>query len=661
VSEFQFGGQFVWHPTPELIAQSNLQRFIERHALGSYGELMRRSTTDITWFWDTVLHDLDIRLYRPYSQVLDLTEGKPWARWCVDGEMNIVHNTLDKYAGTEVDKRLAIRSEIEDGTTRMVTYKELREQVDDMAGALRGLGLGKGDAIGLFMPMIPEIVIAMLAIIKIGGIFLPLFSGFGAAAIVSRLNDADAKALITAAGTYRRGKFCPMKPIADDAAAQIPTLRHLIVLNQAGEWLVEDVNIKAGPPARFGSRFDAAPTERTSAEDPMMIIYTSGTTGRPKGAVHTHCGFPIKSAQDMWHGLDLHPDETLFWMTDMGWMMGPWEVFGTLLLGATMMLYDGAPDFPEPDRVWSLVHRHKVTVLGVSPTLIRALRRYGDEIVHRHDLSSLRKFASTGEPWNPDPWMWLFQNVGRGKLPIINYSGGTEISGGIVMGNVLTPMKPCAFSGPLPGMAADVVDENGKSVRGKVGELVIREPWIGMTRGFWKDRERYIESYWSRWPDTWVHGDWAAIDDDGLWYILGRSDDTIKIAGKRLGPAEVESILVAHPQVSEAAAVGVPDPIKGEVLVCFCVLKEGANGDVDLASALKNKVATELGKALAPKDVLFVADIPKTRNAKVMRRIVRAAYIGEKLGDTSALENPGSLEEITKSGRGLTDPTAVTS
>jgi acetyl-CoA synthetase len=661
VGEFQFGGQFVWHPTAELIAQSNLQRFIEKHALGSYGELMRRSTTEIAWFWDTVLRDLGIQFYKPYSRVVDLSEGKAWAKWCVDGEMNIIHNLLDKYAGTEVDKRLAIKSEIEDGTMRTVTYKELREQVEEMAGALRGLGLGKGDAIGVFMPMVSEIVVAMLAVIKIGGIFLPLFSGFGAAAIVSRLRDADAKALMTAAGTYRRGKFCPMKPIADDAAAQIPSVRHLVVLNQAGQWLVEDVNIKAGPSARFGGPFGDAPTERTSAEDPMMIIYTSGTTGRPKGAVHTHCGFPIKSAQDMWHGLDLHPDETLFWMTDMGWMMGPWEVFGTLLLGATMMLYDGAPDFPEPDRVWSLVDRHKVTALGVSPTLIRALRRYGDEIVHRHNLSSLRKFASTGEPWNPDPWMWLFQNVGREKLPIINYSGGTEISGGIVMGNVLTPMKPCAFSGPLPGMVADVVDENGKSVRGKVGELVIREPWIGMTRGFWKDRERYIESYWSRWPDTWVHGDWAAIDDDGLWYILGRSDDTIKIAGKRLGPAEVESILVAHPQVSEAAAVGVPDPIKGEVLVCFCVLKEGANGDVDLASALKNKVATELGKALAPKDVLFVADIPKTRNAKVMRRIVRAAYIGEKLGDTSALENPGSLEEITKSGRGLTDPTAVTS
>jgi acetyl-CoA synthetase len=650
VSEFQFGGQFVWHPTPELIAQSNLQRFIEKHALGSYEELMRRSTTDIAWFWDTVLHDLDIRFYKPYSHVVDLNGGKPWARWCVDGEMNIVHNMLDKYAGTEVDDRLAIKSEIEDGTTRTLTYKELREQVDRIAAALRGLGLGHGDAIGVFMPMVPEIVIAMLAIIKIGGIFLPLFSGFGAAAIVSRLKDADAKALFTADGTYRRGKFYAMKAVADEAASQIPTLKHLIVLHADGPRQAERLpyRIHSWRKLLHQTLNIEHQTSVTSAEDPMMIIYTSGTTGRPKGAVHTHCGFPIKSAQDMWHGLDLHPDETLFWMTDMGWMMGPWEVFGTLLLGATMMLYDGAPDFPEPDRVWSLVDRHKVTALGVSPTLIRALRRYGDEIVHRHDLSSLRKFASTGEPWNPDPWMWLFQNVGQRKLPIINYSGGTEISGGIVMGNVLTAMKPCAFSGPLPGMAADVVDENGKSVRGRVGELVIREPWIGMTSGFWRDPQRYIESYWSRWPDVWVHGDWAAVDDDGLWYILGRSDDTIKIAGKRLGPAEVESILVAHPQVSEAAAVGVPDPIKGEALVCFCVLKKGANGDVDLASALKNKVATELGKALAPKDVLFVADIPKTRNAKIMRRIVRAAYIGEKLGDTSALENPGSLEEIKR-------------
>ncbi|HZR06694.1 MAG TPA: AMP-binding protein [Candidatus Udaeobacter sp.] len=665
MSEFQFGGEFVWHPTPDLVAQSNLQRFIEKHELGSYDELMRRSTTDIAWFWDTVLGDLDVQFYKPYSRVADLSEGKPWARWCIDGEMNIVHNMLDKYAGTEVDNRIAIKSETEDGTTRTLTYKALRVQTNEMAAALRSLGLGEGDAIGVFMPMVPEIVIAMLAIIKIGGMFLPLFSGFGAAAIISRLNDAGAKALFTADGTYRRGNFCAMKPIADEAASQVPTLRHLIVLpSETTASKLDGVKPSSFQPARqqyethswrqlmdHSTADSQRPTARTSAEDPMMIIYTSGTTGRPKGAVHTHCGFPIKSAQDMWQGLDLHPDETLFWMTDMGWMMGPWEVFGTLLLGATMMLYDGAPDFPEPDRVWSLVDRHKVTALGVSPTLIRALRRYGDEIVHRHDLSSLRKFASTGEPWNPDPWTWLFQNVGRGKLPIINYSGGTEISGGIVMGNVLTPMKPCAFSGPLPGMAADVVNENGKSVRGQVGELVIREPWIGMTRGFWKDRQRYIETYWSRFPGVWVHGDWAAVDSDGLWYILGRSDDTIKVGGKRVGPAEVESILVAHPQVSEAAAIGVPDSIKGEALVCFCVLKKGANGDVALAAELKKDIGRDLGKALAPRDVLFVNDIPKTRNAKVMRRIVRAAYLGEKLGDTSALENPASLDEIKRAAR----------
>jgi acetyl-CoA synthetase len=651
VSEFQFGGEFVWHPTPELVAQSNLQRFIKKHGLGSYDELMRRSTTDIAWFWDAVLRDLDIQFYEPYSRVVDLSEGKPWARWCVGGEMNIVHNMLDKYAGTEVDDRLAIKSETEDGTARALTYKELRVQTNKMAAALRSLGLGKGDAVGVFMPMVPEIVIAMLAIIKIGGIFLPLFSGFGAAAIVSRLNDADAKALFTADGTYRRGKFCAMRQVAHEAASQVSTLKHLIVLGTAEDQQAERLPYKTHSWSgliNLSTPGSLQPTARTSAEDPMMIIYTSGTTGRPKGAVHTHCGFPVKSAQDMWHGLDLHPDETLFWMTDMGWMMGPWEVFGTLLLGATMMLYDGAPDFPGPDRVWSLVDRHKVTALGVSPTLIRALRRHGDEIVHQHNLSTLRKFASTGEPWNPDPWMWLFQNVGCGKLPVINYSGGTEISGGIVMGNVLTPMKPCAFSGPLPGMAADVVDENGKSVRGQVGELVIREPWIGMTRGFWKDRERYIDTYWSRFPDVWVHGDWAAVDSDGLWYILGRSDDTIKIGGKRVGPAEVESILVAHPQVSEAAAIGVPDSIKGEALVCFCVLKKGANGDLTLAGELKKNVGRDLGKALAPREVVFVADIPKTRNAKVMRRIVRAAYLGEKLGDTSALENPASLDEIKR-------------
>ena len=379
-----------------------------------------------------------------------------------------------------------------------------------------------------------------------------------------------------------------------------------------------------------------------------MIIYTSGTTGKPKGAVHTHCGFPVKGAQDMAFGTDVQVGDTLYWMTDMGWMMGPWQVFGVTLIGATMFLYDGAPDFPNPDRLWKMTATHGVTVLGVSPTLIRALIKFGDDIVRQHDLSKLRAFASTGEPWNPDPWMWLFKVVGNEKIPIINYSGGTEISGGIVMGNPITPLKPCAFSAPCPGIAADVFDENGKPIRNAVGELVIKAPWIGMTRGFWKDAERYKQTYWSRWENVWVHGDWAAIDNDGLWYILGRSDDTIKIAGKRVGPAEVESVLVNHPAVAEAAAIAVPDEVKGNEIVCFCVLKPKHEASDALRKELKDKVADEMGKPMKPKEIKFVKDLPKTRNAKVMRRIIRAAYLNQDLGDVSSLENPTAVEEIKK-------------
>jgi acetyl-CoA synthetase len=330
----------------------------------------------------------------------------------------------------------------------------------------------------------------------------------------------------------------------------------------------------------------------------------------------------------------------------MGWMMGPWQVLGTTLLGATMFLYDGAPDYPGPDRVWQMVSRHRITTLGVSPTFVRALIKHGDEPVKKHDLSSLRLFASTGETWNPDPWLWLFNVVGGGRLPIINYTGGTELSGGILMSNPLLPIKPCSFSAPCPGMAADVLDENGKPIRNAVGELVIKGPWIGMTRGFWKDPERYEQAYWSRWPNVWVHGDWAAIDEDGQWYVLGRSDDTIKIAGKRLGPAEVESILVAHPAVAEAAAIGVPDEIKGNEVICFCVLKPGQNPTDELRETLRDKVADELGKPLKPREIKFVHDLPKTRNAKVMRRVIRAAYLGQDPGDTSSLENPKAVDEI---------------
>ena len=653
--KFTFGGEIVWRPTPDTIERSRLTHFMRQHGIGSWDELMARSTSDVAWFTDAVLDYLDIRFRVPWSQVVDLSDGIEWPHWCVGGRMNIVDNCVDKWAADPATRdRPALVWEGEEGATQALTYGDLAAEVNRCANALRALGLGAGDAIGLFMPMTPEIVIALLAVAKIGGVILPLFSGYGAGAVATRLADAGAKALFTADGFFRRGAVVPLKPVADEAAAAVPSVEHLIVLRRAGN----EVDMR---PLRdhwwhevVAPQLPEAETADTAAEDLLMIIYTSGTTGRPKGAVHTHCGFPVKAAQDMAFGMDVHPEDTIYWMTDMGWMMGPWLVFGATLLGATFLIYDGAPDYPDVDRLWALAERHRLTQVGVSPTLIRALAPHGEEPVRRHDLSSIRIFGSTGEPWNPDPWLWLFNVVGEGRRPIVNYSGGTEISGGIVMGNPILPLKPTAFSAPCPGMAADVIDAAGNSVRNEVGELVIRAPWIGMTRGFWRDRQRYLDTYWSRRPGVWVHGDWAAVDEDGMWYILGRSDDTIKIAGKRLGPAEVESVLVAHPAVGEAAAIGVPDAMKGSALVCFCVLAPGVAPSDALAAELRALVAAELGKPLRPKTVIFVSDLPKTRNAKVMRRVIRSAWLGEDPGDTSSLVNPEIIRELREGPPGDT-------
>ena len=391
---------------------------------------------------------------------------------------------------------------------------------------------------------------------------------------------------------------------------------------------------------------DTLPAVETEANEPYMVIYTSGTTGRPKGAVHVHAGFPIKAAQDMAHCFDIQADDRVWWYTDLGWMMGPWLISGALLLGATVFLYDGAPDWPAPDRLWATAARQRITTLGLAPTGVRALMRADPDGPTRHDLSGLRALAASGEPWNPEPWWWYFRQVGGGRCPLINYSGGTEISGGIVAATTVEPQQPCAFAGPVPGMAADVVDEAGQPVRGRVGELVLRGPWVGMTNGFWRDRERYLETYWSRWPGVWAHGDWALIADDGSWYIHGRSDDTLKIAGKRIGPAEVESAAVTHPAVAEAAAIGVPDEIKGESVVVFAVPTREPAASAGTTVAVADTVAAQLGKPLRPAAVHFVTELPRTRSNKIMRRVIRATYLAEDPGDVSSLENPSALEAI---------------
>jgi len=646
-NSFPFGQEVVWEPDPDIVSASNLRKFMDRHNLSDLDALQERSTADVAWFWEAVLEDLDIEFYRDYEKIVDLSEGIQRPTWCVGGKMNIVHNLLDTWQGTPVEDRIALRWEGEDGSTRTLTYGELHRRVCRCANALRDLGLGKGDRIGLYMPMTPEIVIAFLAIVKIGGVLLPLFSGYGVGAIVTRLQGADAKALFTADGFARRGSPIEMKETADEAVEQCPSVEHVVVHRHLGR---DDTPMTDGRDHFWddvmAGHSTEARTARTDAEDVVMIIYTSGTTGPPKGTVHTHCGFPIKGAQDMYHPMDLKPGETMYWMSDMGWMMGPWLVFGTLTIGATMVLYDGAPDHPDPGRLWRMVDDHEVTHLGVSPTLIRALKTHGDAPVNASDRSSLRAIGSTGSPWDPESWRWCFETVLNGEKPILNYSGGTEISGGILCGNFLEPLKPAAFSGPVPGMDADVVDAEGTPVRGEVGELVLRKPWIGMTRGFWGEDDRYRDAYWNRFDDLWVHGDFAAIDADGLWYILGRSDDTINVAGKRLGPAEIEALLNAHEAVAESAAIGVPHDVKGSEIVAFAVLEPGRDESDDLREELLQGVVDEMGKPLKPREILFADALPKTRNAKVMRRVIRAAYLDEDLGDTSSLDDPSTIEAI---------------
>ncbi|MDQ3549894.1 MAG: acetate--CoA ligase [Chloroflexota bacterium] len=636
----------VWQPGPEQIERSRALAFARRHGLDGWDALVERANADPDWFWGAVSDELGLVWTRQYDGVLDLRDGPEWPRWFSGGRMNYVTSAVDRWLPERAGE-VALHWEGEDGATSNLTFAELAEAVNQMANGLRSLGVAKGERVGIYLPMLAETAIATLACSRIGAVFIPIFSGYGPEAAATRLNDAQAKVLITADGFYRRGRIVPMKETADAAVALSPSVERVLVVRRTGADVPWDAERDLWWHDLASASDAACEPEDTAGDDPYMLIYTSGTTGKPKGAVHVHAGFPVKAAQDLAFCFDLQRDDTLFWLTDLGWMMGPWAIAGGLIAGGAVLLYEGTPDFPEPDRLWQVVERHGATVLGVSPTLIRSLMAKGDEWVARHAMASLRALGSTGEPWNPGPWMWAFEKVGNSRCPIVNYSGGTEIGGGIIAAVTVKPQKPCAFSGAVPGVAADVVDDRGQPVRGAVGELVIRGPWVGMTNGFWGDRERYLETYWSRMPGLWVHGDWAMVDDDGYWYILGRSDDTLNVAGKRVGPAEIESAAVAHPAVQEAAAIGVPHEVKGEAIVVFVVLKPGNEPSEDTRAGIRDTVARQLGRPLQPDRVLFVSDLPKTRNAKIMRRVIRAKYLGrDDLGDLSSLENPAAVEEI---------------
>jgi acetyl-CoA synthetase len=616
----------IWSPSAELVEQANVTRLIRRLGCADYHELHRCSIEEPDRFWPEVVADLGIEFSRPWARVVDTTEGPEWAKWFVGGGVNVARACVHDWARGTPDALAAVLRG-ENGDRREWTFAQLSQEVTRLAEALVALGVEPGDRVAIFMPMSPAAAVASHACAHIGAVQVPIFSGFAAPAILQRLQDSDAKVLVSASHSYRRGARVPMREIADEAVREAPSVQHVLVWDRDnGDW---DADLGPGE----------LPPLEVDSEHPYLLAYTSGTTGRPKGALHVHGGFLVAIAREAAYQTDVKPADRVLFATDMGWIMGPWTVVGAGACGAAVVYAEGAPDWP-PDRLWATIEEERVTMLGVSPTLIRALIPKGEP---RHDLSSLRATCTTGEPWNRDPYLWLFEHVGGGRAPIVNISGGTEVGACFLSTCIVEPVKPVALGFPALGEDVDVVDSEGRSVRGEVGELVCRRPWPGMTRGLWRDPERYLDTYWRRFPGVWTHGDWASVDEDGYWYLHGRSDDTLNIAGKRIGPAELESAAIASGVVAEAAAVGIPHEVKGESAWIFCVARPGEEAD---AARVADAVAAALGKAFRPERIVWVSALPKTRSAKIVRRAVRAKAIGEDPGDLSSLENPEALEEI---------------
>jgi acetyl-CoA synthetase len=621
--------EIVWTPSDDVLERANVVRLMRRHGIADYRDLVRRSVAEREWFWPAAMEDMGIEFFEPWQQIVDLSRGPQWATWFTGGKLNVAWNCVHRWAASPLAAAEAAIGLGEDGSRRSLTFAELSHEVVKLAEALLRRGVEPGDRVAIYLPMSPEVAIASHACAHIGAVQVPIFSGFAAHAVAQRLQDSEAKVAITTRVSHRRGRPVPMLEILEEARREAPALEHVVV----APWEAET---EGCPGLTEALALDS--------EHPYLLTYTSGTTGRPKGVVHVHGGFLVSIAREACYQADARPGDVIHFATDMGWIMGPWTVVGGGAMGSTIVFAEGAPDWPQ-DRLWRLIEQERVSILGCSPTLIRALVPHGDP---QADLSSLRLVLTTGEPWNPDPYMWLHERIGGGRCPIINASGGTEIGACFLSPSVAMPIKACSLGFAALGMAMDVVDDEGRSLAGtgEVGELVCRQPFPGMTRGFWRDPERFLDTYWRRFPGIWTHGDWASVDEDGYWFLHGRSDDTLNIAGKRVGPAEIESAVVAHPAVAEAAAVGIPHDVKGEVAWVFCVLAPGVSASDELADELRRLVADDLGKAFTPDRIVFVSGLPKTRSAKIVRRAVRATALGRDPGDMSSVENPEVLEEI---------------
>lgn len=635
---------YEWQPTADYLETSNVARLMRRLDVKTADDLRAVSVADVGQFWQTVVDDLAIPFHTPYTRVLDLSGGIEWPAWFVGGGINAAQACLSRWAAA-TPAAPAVVHENEDGAVTTLTFAELDDAVARLRAALRGLGVGKGDAVAVYLPMVAEAVVATYAVAGIGAVLVPLFSGFSASAIAARLRDAGAVAVVTADGTRRRGRPVPMLRQLRAAREQCPAVRATVVVHS----LAEPLDL-TGNEVGWDRLLETDPdpvVEPTSASDVLLLAYTSGTTGKPKGAVHTHAGFVLKTAAELAYGFEVAPGRTLSWITDMGWIMGPLSIFGTHANGGTLFLYEGVPD---ATRLWDLVERHGITTLGVSPTLTRTLRA-ASTALPGHDLSTLRVIGSTGEPWDPESYEWLARDVLRERVPIINFSGGTEVGGSFLCPYPVETIRSCSLGGPALGMDVDVVDDHGTSVRGRIGELVCRQPWPSMTHGVWQDPDRYHEAYWSTFPGLWRHGDFARAGEDG-WYILGRSDDVMNVAGKRVAPAEIESVVAADPDVAESAVVGVPSPEKGEAIWVFYVARSTAVSDDVVARRVCASVAAEIGKPFAPSRVVRVEQLPKTRSAKILRRAIRAAVLDSDPGDLSGAENPQAVDQIRRQVHG---------
>lgn len=617
------------------------------HATVNDETIYERAREDPEGFWETAAADL--HWFRRWDRVLEWTP--PHAQWFVGARTNIAYNCLDRHLRGARRNKAAIIWEGEPGDTRVLTYWDLAREVNRCANALRSLGIQRGDRVAIYMPMIPELPIAMLACARIGAVHTVVFGGFSAEALRDRINDAQAKLVITADGGYRRGQIVPLKRNVDHAVAETPTVQHVLVVRRIGD--AAAVHVVEGRDrwwhrALDGMRLDC-PAEEMESEDMLYILYTSGTTGKPKGIVHTTGGYMVATYLTTKWVFDLKEDDVYWCTADIGWVTGhSYVVYGPLANGATVVMYEGTPDWPEKDRFWAIVEKYGVTILYTAPTAIRTFVKWGSDWPARHDLSSLRLLGTVGEPINPDAWTWYRSHIGGDRCPVVDTWWQTE-TGSILITPLpgITTLKPGSATRPFPTIDAAVVDERGTPVAPNTGGyLVIRRPWPSMLRGIYGDPKRYQQVYWDRVPEVYFTGDGARVDGDGDFWLLGRVDDVINVAGHRIGTMEVESALVSHPMVAEAAVIGMHHEIKGQALAAFVTLKEGGVGDDAMLDELREHVAQKIGAIAKPDRIMFSAELPKTRSGKIMRRLLRDITEGRVLGDTTTLADPSVVQSL---------------